>query len=162
MIIQKQLNLWRNTSSAPQRKGKKKFSGGFHRLTKVLIRNSPHIHTHERIPTPSLSLSNRQLYWYTCVRRPPHQSDALSLTTWAEGYMYAEAICLVFMAYSLLNFPRIVNSTLALNSYAYECFSLWEDFSFHNTLVWEAALHVKSRHFCFCVYVCFFSLFHSL
>lgn len=72
--------------------------------------------------------------------------------------MYAKAICLVFMAYSLLNFPRIVNSTLALNSYAYECFSLWESFSFHNTLVWEAGLHVKSGTFVFPCLV-FYSLF---
>lgn len=163
MIIWKQLNLRLNTYAAPKsfcflqaltpRQG-----GG-------LAQNIPlPEHAHKRTHANAVSLSrhvkkyvNNCIYKHVSINHLIYRIAPRPATP-SEGQMYAKAICLVSMAYSLLNFPRIVNSTLALNSYAYECFSLWESFSFHNTLVWEAGLHVKSGTFVFPCLV-FYSLF---
>lgn len=146
------------------------FSRGFNTTARGgLAQNIPlHERAHKRTHANAVSLSrhvkkyvNNCIYKHVSINHLIYRIAPRPATP-SEGQMYAKAICLVFMAYSLLNFPRIVNSTLALNSYAYECFSLWESFSFHNTLVWEAGLHVKSGTFVFPCLVFLFSLVHFL
>lgn len=146
------------------------FSRGFNTTARGgLAQNIPlHERAHKRTHANAVSLSrhvkkyvNNCIYKHVSINHLIYRIAPRPATP-SEGQMYAKAICLVSMAYSLLNFPRIVNSTLALNSYAYECFSLWESFSFHNTLVWEAGLHVKSGTFVFPCLVFLFSLVHFL